>query len=337
MRYGDVQRQRIAHQNLDAHYRELARSTPGKDGDLYRALGDPWAEGTITDEAVGGTASAVLPKPLANMIVLFRDRFAKVRGLSFIVQMGPGRTQRVPSAGRAAAAIVAEGAAGAAQTPLLAEPILQKRKIGCHMQASDEVIEDSPFNLVSLFSQRAGEAIGYQEDVEATKTSSVLFSASIAGGTAGAVVGGYPDPTPAGATALAIGHVYSTYYSLPQQYRGNAVWFAGDAMCARLSALLDAVGGRPLLQEATAPVNAVGDDPGNEGAIFRRPLYNVPLPDGVLVFGDPTAYAIGDAGGIVAKVEPLYSVDGTKWYFRERTDGQVLISEALILANNLNG
>ena len=67
------------------------------------------------------------------------------------------------------------------------------------------------------------------------------------------------------------------------------------------------------------------------------PLYSVPLPDGIIVFGDPSAYAIGDAGGITVTVEPLPSTDSTKWYFRERTDGQVLVPEALILGNNLNG
>jgi HK97 family phage major capsid protein len=330
----DIERCRVAARMIDSHYRELGRSTPGAAGDLYRAA---FVEGTITGNVTGGNASPLIPQPLANLVILARDRFSKIRSLAQIVQMGAGRTIRVPAMGRATAAIFAEGAGAPEGSAVPTEPVMQKRKLGVMFHASDEVVEDTPFNLVTIFSQRAGEAIGAGEDIEFTKTASVLVSASIGQGTAGAAVGGYPDPTPASATALAIGHFYSLYYSLPAQYRGTASWFMGDAMCARASALLDAVGGRPLLQDANAPVNAVGDAPGNEGAIFRRPLFSVPLADGIIVFADASYYGVADAGGITAKVEDLPASDNTKWYFRERTDGQILLAEAIILGNNLNG
>jgi len=68
---------------------------------------------------------------------------------------------------------------------------------------------------------------------------------------------------------------------------------------------------------------------------MRRPVYEVPLPDGVIIFGDMAAgYIVGDRQGIAAtsSTEIGFDTDTVMWKWTQRIDGNDRDAAALARA-----
>src|SRR3990172_7020533 len=266
-----------------------------------------------------GSGASLMPTPLAEVIMLARDKRARLRPIvsSFT---SAGKTLRVPTAGSATVAMVAEGATASQGEPTISHKLLDKKKAQGVFEASIELLADSAFDLVSLFSERAGSALGALEDVQICTSN----------GTS-AIITGVTEVTEAVSATLGYADVVALYFAVPEPYRAGGSWL-GDGTVMKLLSLIDDGNGRPIFQPSIDAPAVVGNTAGNVGAIFGRPVYDVPLAAGTLMFGDcREGYGLLDAGGIsVAISEHIrFLEDGVVFKFTTRFDGNILTLAAL--------
>lgn len=284
-------------------------------------------EGTTTAGSglSGGTGGALIPLPFSTLIVRARDKKAKIRQLAQRYT-SDSLTLRVPVETVATAAMASEGAVAAAGEPTFSAILFHKKKMQANFEASDEMLADSAFNLVSLYSERAGSAFAALEDVQlctsngtAPNITSSLGSAAIS------------DVSEAVAGTLGYADVVKLFYALPEQYQGDAVFFADSTVLEILSKIRTS-GGMPILGSQLGPANVLGDAGmrGVVGTLFGRPVFNVPVTAGGLFVGDPSFLGILDGGGITVKTTDaaLWSADSTAFRFTTRFDGAVMLADA---------
>jgi HK97 family phage major capsid protein len=241
-----------------------------------------------TGATATGTGAELVPRPLQAVVMIARDRVAKMRRFATIFQMNAQETM-IPTADSMTAAMVAESAGSAQSEPAIAQVALIAHVAGVQARATKELVADSAVNLVTILSQRGGAALGVLEDNEFFKagTGTAPHVTKLSG--TGLVL--------TTATFLPYSDVLSMYHTLGQQYRDNAVWFIESGVLEMLGNVRDG-NGRPFYQGLGESPGPVTDDAGAVGTLLRKPVYEVPLTAGDIWFGDPSQYAIGDRQGI---------------------------------------
>ena len=337
--------QRIRNPKTDRHMAEFLRGVRWRDwtkvtrtyqelNDMYRN-GRALAEGDSELEAGGtpGSGAPFLPLPLANLIVMARDARAKIRGVAQRFT-SVGQSLKVPTSGVATAGMVGEGATQAEATPTLASILLTKKKAQARFRVSDEMLEDSAFNLVSYFAERGGSALGALEDVQ--------FSTS--NGTAPNITESLESATitpfaEASATVMTYVDVVGLFFALPEQYRVlGCFWMGNSFMMQLLSSIVDA-NGRPIFTPGfNAPTVVTSEAPplGTVGTIFGHPVLELPLTEGTspqdasLFVGVMNNYGYLDGGGITVRASEhiRWNEDEVEWKVTERIDGAVLLADS---------
>ena len=163
--------------------------------------------GTEETAILQGTGGSLLAQPFAAVVDIEREAAAVIGGLSQTYQM-TGATLRLPTAGAATANKRAEGQTTGQGEPPYASVMMRAENLTCFMKASREFIMDSPFNAVSIFSFKAGRAIGAAEDVDMCTTDGVSPNAS------GPIVG--QDVAEATPTVLTYNDLSKLYRSVPK-------------------------------------------------------------------------------------------------------------------------
>jgi HK97 family phage major capsid protein len=229
----------------------------------------------------------------------------------------------VPTAGAVTADTIAEGASGAQGEPTFASEMLILHKIGARCIASEEMLQDTAFNLMEVYGERAGAAIGAAEDLQICTT----------GGTAPdlteAIAGGNVDE--ATTTVLIYEDLNTLFFALGKAYQPNSVFLAGTVVCTLLSNLMDG-NDHPILKVPGQTPRPVTDAmPQAIGTVLGRPIYHVPLADGTLILGDIRGYGLVRKGGIFASMstEVGFATDTIQFKFYERVDGRIIDDVAM--------
>lgn len=265
-----------------------------------------------------GSGGELLPLPLSNQLYVERDKKAKFRGLVTSFPMTT-QTSRIPVLPTAAAATRAENASYTDNTPAADSALLTATDLGVEFSAGRNFLEDTGFNMANQLTVVAGGAIGKQEDIQiATSTGS---GSGITEGLDGATI---TDLTEATADAIALVDFITLYYTMPEEYRADCKWFMAGTTLIDVMAIVDG-NARPMFMSPTEAVKAISDtDPKAEGAILGKPVYDVPVADDVVYFGDPAWYALGNRMGIRVDVDRNVSTGATTWVIDERLDGRVI-------------
>ena len=270
-----------------------------------------------------GTGGHLMPQAYSNLVMIAREAVAVIAPLcsNFTTT---GLTLRVPTAGAATADTIAEGASGAQGEPTFASEMLILHKIGCRCIASEEMLQDTAFNLMQIYGERAGAAIGLQEDTQICTTDGVSPNLTEA------IAGGNVDE--ATTTVLIYEDLNTLFFSLGKAYQPNSTFLAGTVVCTLLSNMLD-TNGAPILRvpsQAPGPVTDIAS-PQAIGTVLGRPLYHVPLTAGTLLLGDLRGYAFVRKGGIYASMstEVGFATDTIQFKFYERVDGRIIDDVAM--------
>jgi HK97 family phage major capsid protein len=271
---------------------------------------------------VDGTGGHLLPQPFADVVEIARGAASVVAPLctNFTTT---GATLRVPTAGAVTADTVAEGASGAQGEPTFTSEMLILHKIGVRMIASDEMLDDSAFNLMDLYGRRAGEGIGVAEDTQILTTGGT--SPDLTEALAGGVV------TSATTTVMIYEDLNTLFFALGKAYQPNATWLAGTLVMTLLSNMMDG-NDHPILKiPSNAPTPVTDATPQAIGTVLGRPIYHVPATAGVLILGDLRGYAVVRKGGIVAKMstDVGFATDTVQFKFTERIDGRIIDDAAI--------
>ncbi len=264
-----------------------------------------------------GTGGHLMPQSYTNLVQIAKEAAAVIAPLctNFTTE---GLTARVPTSGAVTADTIAEGASGAQGEQAFASEMLILHKIGCRCIASEEMLQDTAFNLMDVYGQRAGAAIGAAEDVQICTTDGVAPNLTEA------IAGGNVDE--ATTTVLIYEDLNTLFFALGKAYQGNSVFLAGTVVCTLLSNLMDG-NDHPILKVPGNAPSPVSDSmPQAIGTVLGRPIYHVPLADGTLILGDLRSYGFVRKGGIFASMstEVGFATDTIQFKFYERADGRII-------------
>lgn len=275
--------------------------------------GDAVADGALSD----GTGGPLIPRPLEQLILIARDAVGKMRRFASPFNM-TRQTHTLPTA-----AAMTFGMSAEATTPAGGEPDLDNVQITAQKGVvkaivSLEVLDDEAVNLIQAYTTRAGMAIGAGEDVQfwSTGDGTPPNISSKIDGTA------FTEST---STIMAFVDVVEMYYAVDQVYRDNAAWYIAPNVLEMLTLVVDGNSARQFYGGLGDSIGPITDDSGAIGILLRKPVFEVPAPAGVIMFGDMrAAYVVATRQGITATSSEHVHFDLQKvmWLWTTRFDGQ---------------
>ena len=197
-------------------------------------------------------------------------------------------------------------------------------KLGTLIKVSNELLNDSVFDLEAYISKEFARRIGNKEEDAFFNGNGTGKPVGIFNSTGGAQTG----VTAASSSAVTADEIIDLFYSLGSPYRKNAVWVLNDATVKAVRKLKDGSGNylwQPALTSGTPDV------------LLGRPVYTsayVPtIASGakVIAFGDFNYYWIADRQGrVFKKLNELYAAtDQTGFVATQRVDGKLILPEAI--------
>ncbi len=201
---------------------------------------------------------------------------------------------------------------------------LDAHKVGTMIKVSEELLQDSAFDLESYISAEFSRRIGDKEEDAFLNGDGSAKPTGILNATGGGTVG----VTAAAAAAITADELMDLYYSLKAPYRKNAVWILNDTTI-KLIRKLKTGDGQYLWQP--------GIKDGEVNTILGRPYFTSPfMPVAAagaktIIFGDLSYYWIGDRQGITfRRLNELYAGKGQVGFMAsKRLDGKTVLSEAI--------
>ena len=197
-------------------------------------------------------------------------------------------------------------------------------KLGTLIKISNELLNDSAFNLESYISKEFARRIGSKEEEAFFTGNGTGKPVGIFNATGGAEVG----VTTASATAITADELIDLFYSLKAPYRKKAVWILNDSTVKAIRKLKDK-NDNYLWQPALTA--------GTPDTILGRPVYTSSFVPTIaagaktIAFGDFSYYWIADRQGrIFKKLTELYAAtDQTGFVATQRVDGKLILPEAI--------
>lgn len=197
-------------------------------------------------------------------------------------------------------------------------------KLGTMIKVSEELLNDSVFQLEPYISREFARRIGNKEEEAFFIGDGSGKPTGILAATGGAQLG----VTTAGATAITLDEVLDLFYSLKAPYRNKSVFIMNDSTVKAIRKLKDGQGQylwQPSIQAGTPDT------------ILNRPLYTssyVPAIEAgakTIAFGDFSYYWVADRQGRVFKrLNELFAVTGQVGFVAtQRVDGKLILPEAI--------
>ena len=199
-------------------------------------------------------------------------------------------------------------------------------KLGTMIKVSEELLNDSVFNLETYISKEFARRIGNKEEEAFFTGDGSGKPTGILAATGGAQLG----VTTAGATAITIDEVLDLFYSLKAPYRNKAVFVMNDATVKAIRKLKDGQGQylwQPSIQAGTPDT------------ILNRPLHTSAYVPAIaataktIVFGDFGYYWVADRQGrVFNRLNELYAATGQVGFVAtQRVDGKLILPESIKL------
>lgn len=197
-------------------------------------------------------------------------------------------------------------------------------KLATMIKVSEELLNDSVFNLESYITKEFARRIGNKEEEAFFTGDGTGKPVGILNATGGAQVG----VTSAGATAITLDEMLDLFYSLKAPYRNRAAFVMNDSTIKAIRKLKDSTGQylwQPSIKEATPDT------------ILNRPLYTSAYVPAIaaaakaVVFGDFSYYWVADRQGRMFKrLNELFAATGQVGFIAtQRVDGKLILPEAI--------
>ena len=197
-------------------------------------------------------------------------------------------------------------------------------KLGTMIKVSEELLNDSVFQLEPYISREFARRIGNMEEEAFFIGDGSGKPTGILAATGGAQLG----VTTAGATAITLDEVLDLFYSLKAPYRNKSVFIMNDSTVKAIRKLKDGQGQylwQPSIQAGTPDT------------ILNRPLFTSSYVPAIaagaktIAFGDFSYYWVADRQGRVFKrLNELFAVTGQVGFVAtQRVDGKLILPEAI--------
>lgn len=197
-------------------------------------------------------------------------------------------------------------------------------KLATMIKVSEELLNDSIFNLESYIAKEFARRIGTKEEEAFFIGNGTGKPTGIFNATGGAGVG----VTAASATAITVDEVMDLFFSLKSPYRKNATFVMNDATVKAIRKLKDGNGQYLWTPSLTA---------GTPDTILTRPVMTsafVPTIEAAaktIAFGDFSYYWVADRQGRAFKrLNELFAATGQVGFMAtQRVDGKLILAEAI--------
>ncbi len=259
------------------------------------------------------------------------------RSLAHTIRTNSG-TRTIPIAtDGGSASWIEEGAAIQESDMSFSVETLSAYKLGCMVKVSNELLNDSAFDIAAYIAQRFGVRFGNAEEdafingtgpsanpgVTPSQPTGILTSVTATAGN-----------TTADASTVTFDNIYKLYYSLKSPYRRKAAFLCNETLLLQLMLLKDGNGNY---------IWKPGLEVGKPDTILGRPIHTsgyMPAITGtaaqdknkkILLFGDFSYYWIADRQNRTLKrLNELYAVtDQVGFIGTQRVDGKLILPEAM--------
>lgn len=245
------------------------------------------------------------------------------RSIATVIQTSSGDRKIPVAASKGEAAWIDEEGAFTESDDTFSQVSIGAYKVGTMIKVSDELLNDSAFNLEAYISKEFGRRIGSKEEEaffigDGTGKPTGIFNVS----------GGAADGTTTSTANISFEDVMDLFYSVKSPYRKKAVWVLNDTTVKALRKLKDNNGNyiwQPSVQA------------GQPDMILNRPYHtSAYVPEmkagkKVMAFGDFSYYWIADRQGRSFKrLNELFAATGQVGFLAsQRVDGKLILSEAV--------
>ena len=204
------------------------------------------------------------------------------------------------------------------------QQLIGAHKVGTIIKVSEELLNDSAFDLENYFATEFSRRIGNKEEDAFFNGDGLNKPLGLLANNGGAEVG----VTAASETAITADEIINLFYSLEAPYRKNAVWIFNDATIAAIRKLKDG-NGQYLWQKALHE--------GDHETLLGKRIYTSPyMPEiaagkKTVLFGDLKFYWVGDRQGVSFKrLNERYADSGQIGFLAtKRVDGKLVLPEAI--------
>ena len=246
------------------------------------------------------------------------------RQMAHVIRTSSG-TRKIPVANDTMeASWIDEGEAIPETNTNFKQVILGAYKQGAMIKASNELLNDSAFDIAAYIADRFGKVMGRAEEKAFLIGTGDKQPTGLLNDTTGAELG----VTAASQTAVTFDDIFKLYYSLKAPYRAKATFLCNEELLLQLMTLKDGQGNfiwKPAL------------DVGKPDTILGRPIVTSGYMPGVskgqkvLAFGDMSYYWIADRSSrTFRRLNERYAeYDQVGFMTTQRVDGKLILPEAV--------
>lgn len=246
------------------------------------------------------------------------------RSLAHIIRTASGERKIPVVSSKGTASWIEEGGAFPESDDTFGQVTIGAYKLGTTIKISEELLNDSVFDLENYIAREFARRIG-------TKEEEAFFTGDGSGKPLGVLAdkgGAEVGVTAASATAITSDELLDLYYSLFSPYRKKAVWVVNDSTIKAIRKLKDN-NGQYLWQPGL-----IANTP---DTILGRPVKTSAFMPSIaagaksIIFGDFNYYWIADRQGRTFKrLNELYATTGQVGFLAsQRVDGKLILPEAL--------
>lgn len=266
----------------------------------------------------------LVPDEFERTLVQTLEEENVFRKLAKIIQTSSGDRKIPVVVTKGTAAWLDEGEEFDESDSVFGQTSIGAYKLGTMIKVSDELLNDSVFDLENYISTEFARRIGAKEEEAFLVGDGDGKPTGIFNATGGAQLG----VTAGSATAITADEIIDLVYSLKAPYRKNAVFLMNDATVKAIRKLKDGQGQYLWQPSLTA---------GTPDTLLNRPVYTSAYAPTIeagaktIAFGDFGYYWIADRQGRSFKrLNELFATTGQVGFLAsQRVDGKLILPEAI--------
>ena len=281
----------------------------------------------VTDALQVGTDSEggyLVPDEYERTLVEALEEENVFRQMAKVIKTSSGDRKIPVVAGKGTASWIDEEGAFPESDDSFGQVSIGAYKLGTMIKVSEELLNDTVFDLQSYISREFARRIGAKEE-------EAFFTGDGKGkplGLLAAAGGAQTGVTAASQTAVTADELMDLYYALKAPYRKKSVWVLNDSTVKAVRKLKDSNG-----QYLWQPSLTAGTPDTILGRPVRTSAYMPAMAAGAktVAFGDFSYYWIADRQGRSFKrLNELYAASGQVGFLAsQRVDGKLVLAEAV--------
>lgn len=246
------------------------------------------------------------------------------RTLAHVIQTSSGDRKIPVVASKGTASWVDEEGAIPESDDAFSQVSIGAYKLGTMIKVSEELLNDSVFDLEAYISREFARRIGNKEEEAFFTGDGTGKPLGVLAETGGAEIG----VTAAAAAAFTADEVFDLFYSLKAPYRKSAIFLMNDSSVKALRKLKDSNGQYLWQPSLTA---------GTPDTLMGRPVYTSAFMPAMaadtksILFGDLSYYWVADRQGrSFRRLGELFAPNGQVGFLAtQRVDGKLILPEAV--------